>query len=124
MHRLSLHTLKGIDQQNGPFASSQAAGDLVIEIDVAWSIDQVQFIAGAVVIVEDGDRVHLDGDAPFLLQVHRIEHLVVEIPHTDGIALQQKLVCERALTMINVGDDAELRIRFGGVIGLVVARPS
>ena len=57
-----------------PFAGGKAAADLVGEIDMAGSIDQVELVGLAVargVVHADGAR--LDGDALFPLEVHRIE---------------------------------------------------
>ena len=44
---LGLHALEGIDEQDGPFAGGQAARHLVVEIDVAGRVDQVQLVASA-----------------------------------------------------------------------------
>ena len=43
-HRLRLHALRGIDDQQRPFAGAQAARHFVGEIHVPGSIDQVQLI--------------------------------------------------------------------------------
>jgi hypothetical protein len=59
-----------------PSQAARRARHLVAEIDVAGGVDQVQFVRLAVgVLVVDRDRVHLDGDAPFALQVHVVQEL-------------------------------------------------
>ena len=40
-HRLGLHSLRGIDQEDGSLAGGQAARHLVVEIDVAWRVNKV-----------------------------------------------------------------------------------
>ena len=76
---------------------------------MAGRVDQVQLIRLAVgVLVVDRDRVHLDGDAPFALQVHVIQELGAELPLADRSGLQQELVGESGLPVIDMGDDREV----------------
>ena len=106
---LGLHALEGIDQQDGALAGGEAARDLVAEIDVAGRVDQVQLVDLAVgVRVVDRDRVHLDGDAAFAFEVHGVEELGAEIALGDGPGLEQELVGQRALAVVDVGDDREV----------------
>ena len=76
---LGLHALEGVDQQDDALAGGQAARHLVVEIDVAGRVDQVQLVVLALVVVVDGDGVHLDGDAAFAFEVHVVEDLVAEV---------------------------------------------
>ena len=48
-HGLGLDPLKGVDQQQRPFAARQAARNFVMKIDVPRRIDQVQLVLLAVV---------------------------------------------------------------------------
>ncbi len=45
---LGLHALRGVDQQDRPFAGGEAARDLVMEVDVAGGVDQVELVGLAV----------------------------------------------------------------------------
>ena len=74
-HGLGLDTLGGIDKQDGALASSQAARHFVVEIDMARSVDEVKLVLLAFMLVIDGDRVHLDRDAAFALEIHVVEDL-------------------------------------------------
>ncbi len=74
---IGLDALRGIHHQQGPFASLQAARDLVREIDVAGRIDQIELVSLAVLgAVVQANRVGLNGDAALPFQVHGIEHLL------------------------------------------------
>ena len=118
-HRLGLHPLEGVDQQERPLAGGQAAGDLVVEVDVPGRVDQVQFVGVPVgVPVAQRDGAGLDGDAPLLLDVQVVEQLLVELPLGDRPGLEQQLVGQRALAVVDVGHDGEvpyeLRVHRGG----------
>src|SRR5207248_2385608 len=71
-------------------------------------VDEVQLVAGAVVLVVDGDRVHPDGDAALALEVHAVEGLGLDVALGDGPGLEQELVGQGALAVVDVGDDAEV----------------
>src|SRR4029077_21024864 len=76
--------------------------------------------------VEDGDRVHADGDAALALQVHGIEMLIVEVAFGDGLRFEQKLVGQGAFAMVDVRDDREVanerRVDGHGKLGSVDER--
>ncbi len=50
----------------------------------------------------------LNGDAPFALEVHVVECLVLHLPLTDGSCGLQKTICEGAFAMVDVGNDAKI----------------
>ena len=105
---LRLHALEGVDEQDRSFARGQAARDLVVEIDVAGRVDQVQFVLDAVELVVDRDRVHADGDAALAFEVHAVERLGLDVALGDRAGLEQELIGQRALAVIDVRDDAEV----------------
>ena len=106
--RLRLNALEGIDQQQCPFAGGEAAGDFVVEVDVAGGIDEVQFVGLPVVDILDGDGAGLHGDAAFAFDVEIVEQLVFEFALRDRPGLEQQLVRERALAVVDVGHDREV----------------
>ena len=67
---LGLDPLERIDQQHGPFAAGEAAGDFVMEIDVARRVDQVQLVLFPLVFVGHRDRAGFDRDPAGALQLH------------------------------------------------------
>src|SRR5439155_11737731 len=89
-------------------ARRQAARHLVVEVDVAGGVDQVELVALAVVFVVDRDRVHLNGDAAFAFEVHVVEHLGAKVAGGDGPALEQELVRQGALAVVDMGNDRKV----------------
>ncbi len=106
---LGFDTLRGIDNQDRAFASAQAARDFISEIDVAGSIDQIQFVFLTVFgLVQHRDRMRFDRDSPLPLEVHRVEQLVSHVASRNSAGFMQKAVRKRRLPMIDMGNDAEI----------------
>ena len=85
-HRLRLHALGRIDDQDGSLTGGEAPGDLVGEVDVARGVHEVERVFLTILgPVLHGDRVGLDGDAALPLEVHGIEHLLLLVAVGDGI---------------------------------------
>ena len=81
--------------------------DLGAEIGVARRVDDVD-VRGLALAVGPLDRGAFgeDGDAPLLLQVVRIHRALFDaLVVAEGARLAEKLVDERGLAMIDVGDD-------------------
>ena len=72
----------------------------------------VQFLFFAIVELIHLNGVALDGDAALLFKVHVIEHL--PLCNLDGVGAFQQSVGNGALSMVNVGDDAEVSDMFHG----------
>ena len=107
-HGLCLNALKGIDQQHGPFAAGQTPRNLVVKIDVAGGIDQVEFVKFAFVVVAHANGAGLNRDAPLPLQLHVVEHLLFELPFFNRPGAFQQTISQRALAVVDMGDDREV----------------
>ena len=105
-HRLGFDSLRGVDQQQGPFAAGQTARHFVMEIDVPRRVDQVHLVDDAVVRIAHRDGASLDRDAPLALQVHVVEHLIAHLALAQRVGLFQQAVGQRALAVVDVRDDA------------------
>ena len=106
---LGLDTLRGIDDEQGALARAQTARDFVGKVNVTGRINQVQLVGLAVPgLVQHRDRMRFDGDAAFAFQVHRIEQLLLHLAVRNGPGPVQQAIRERRLSVINVGDDAEI----------------
>ncbi len=83
--RLRLDPLAGIHDEQGAFASGEGATDLVAEIDVPGSVDEIEDVLLAVFgLVAERHGVGFDRDAALALQVHRVEHLLAHVSRGDG----------------------------------------
>src|SRR5579862_6602094 len=70
----------------------------------------MQLVGLAVVrgLVEDSDRLGLDRDSAFTLELHRVEHLGPHQPRVDGMGELEDAVGQRRLAVVDVGDDREV----------------
>ena len=108
-HRLRLDALGRVHDEQRSFAGTQAPRHFVREIHVAGRINQVQLVGLTVFgLVEHRDRMRLDGDATFALQIHRIQQLRLHVARGDGSGAMQEAVRQRRLPMVNMGNDAEI----------------
>jgi hypothetical protein len=71
-YRLCLYALRGIYNQQRALASSQGAGDLVVEIHVTGSVDEVEEIYFALVLDEQRGSVGLHGDSTVALHTESV----------------------------------------------------
>jgi len=117
---LGFDSLGGVYHQHGPFTGGQAARDLVGEIDVARSIDQIEgidFAVGAAILHRD--RMHLDGDAALPLEVHAVQDLLLHLIAGEGAGGFKQAVGEGRFAVVDMGDDAEISDRIFGHIPAV-----
>src|SRR6266852_5830282 len=106
---LRLDPLARVHHQERPLAGRERAGNLVGKVHVAGRVDQVERVLPSVAgRVEQAHGVRLDGDAPFLLQVHRVEDLAHGLLGVHGPRERQQPVRQRGLAVVDVGDDGEV----------------
>ena len=103
---LCLDALCRVHHEQAPFAGCYAAAHLVRKVHVARRVDEVERIFFAVELIFHLYGVAFDGDAPFAFQVHVVEHLA--LGHLYGARTFQQAVGQRALSVVNVGNDAEV----------------
>lgn len=77
---LRFDALRGIHNEQGALAGCDGSGDLVGEIHVAGSINQIQNIVLIIKPIIHLDRMAFDGDTPFTFQIHVVEGLGLKIP--------------------------------------------
>ena len=106
--RLRLHALRAVDDEHRTLARLERARDLVGEVDVARRVDEVELVLLALPGVAHGDGAGLDGDPALALKVHRVEHLRAGLALAHGLGGLHEAVGERALAVIDVGDDGEV----------------
>ena len=54
------------------------------------------------------DALRLDGDAPFALQIHRVEHLGLHFPRIEAAAFLNEPVCQSRFAVINMSNDGKI----------------
>ena len=107
--RLRLHALRGVDDEDRPFAGRQAPGYFIIEVHMPGGVDEIQRVGLSVFIriVEPGGLL-LDGDAPLPLEVHRVQDLRLHVPLLHGAGRFNEPVRQRGLAVVDVGDDGKI----------------
>ncbi len=114
-HRLGLDALCRVHHQNRTLTRGKSAGDLVGEVDVAGGIEEVELVGFAILrLVAHGDRMGLDRDPLFALQIHGIELLRRALPHRNGAGGLHQTIRERSLAVIDMRDDREISGQLGG----------
>mmetsp|Transcript_11736 Transcript_11736/g.37575 ORF Transcript_11736/g.37575 Transcript_11736/m.37575 type:complete len:438 (-) Transcript_11736:144-1457(-) len=84
-HRLRLHALGRVDEQQRALAGGERARDLVREVDVAGRVDEVEQPAlSLLVLVQQRDGLRLDRDAAAPLDRQRVERLRLSLARTRG----------------------------------------
>ena len=111
--RLGLDALASVDDEQRALAGRERARDLVAEVDVARSVDQVERVLDLLAVarsfafaffavslkprrrpVAHPRRVELDGDPALALEVHAVEELRLHVAVGDGARLDQEDVGE------------------------------
>src|SRR5271156_5469196 len=113
--RLRLDPLARVDHQQRALTCSQAARHFVREIHMPGRVDQVEYIAFAVLgrIVEP-HRARLDRNPALALEVHRIQKLILRLAHRERAGALEDPIGERGLAVIDMRDDRKITNR-GGV---------
>src|SRR5262249_21428670 len=113
--RLRLYALGGVDHQQRALAGGERAVDFVGEIDVPWSVDQVEDVVLAVArAVIEPHGLRLDGDAALALDVHGIEDLLHHLALGETAGRLDQPVGQRRLAVVDMRDDGEVADIFDG----------
>ena len=103
---LCLHALRGIHDEQRPFAGRDGARHLVREVHMSRRVDEVQDIFFAFVFIFHLDGMALDGDTAFAFQVHIVQHL--SFGDLYGMCKFQQTVCQCRFPVVNVGYDTKV----------------
>ena len=112
---LRFDALRSVHHQQRAFACGKTAVDLIGEIDVTGRVDQVEHIGLAIAgTIVEANRLRLDGDAAFTLDVHGIEHLLHHLAVGERASCLDQAIGERGFAMIDVRNDREIADVFDG----------
>ncbi len=107
--RLGLDALCRIDDEQRPLAGGQTARHLVVEIDVARSVDEVELIFMTVLrLVVQAHGLGLDRDAALTLEIHIIEDLVLHLALRQRPRALYQTIRDRRFAVIDMGDNREI----------------
>ena len=113
--RLGLHALAGVHDQHCTLAGGQAAADLVLEVNMARSVDEVELVGLAVVgLIAHRHGAGLDGDAALFFNVHVVQHLVGHRALVNAVGQLQHTVGQGGFAVVDVCDNAEVADVFAG----------
>ncbi len=106
---LGLYPLDRVDDEQGPLAGGKTSRNLIGEVHMPRSIDEVKDIGGPILgPVAHAHCLGLDGDPPLPLDVHPVEELVCHLSGRDGPGQLQEAVSQGGLAVVHVGDDREI----------------
>ena len=106
---LRFDSLRTVHHKNRSVAGGKRPGDLVVKIHMTWCIDQVEDVFLPVLrMVDRTDGLGLDRDTPLPLNVHIIQDLILHLTLRQDPRLFNDPVCERAFSVIDMRDDAEI----------------
>jgi hypothetical protein len=101
---LCLDPLTCIDDEDRSLDGRERAGDLVLEVDVSWSIDEVELDS----LPLHTDWCELDRDTTLTLEIHIIEGLGLDFSFFERACDLHESVGKSRLPMIDVGNDTEV----------------
>ena len=105
---LCLNTLGCIDNQESSLARCNRTRNLIREVHVTRSINQIKSICFTFIDIIHLDRMALDGNTLLLLKVHGIKDLVLHITGIKSIGNLEHSVCQSTLAMVNMRNDAKV----------------
>ena len=110
---LRLNTLGGVDEKHSPFTCFESAGNLVGKVDVPGGVDEVHddLLTGTGTRLRHPGDTHilcLNGDAALPLDIHAVQILVTHFALVDDTGDLQHAIGQRGLTVVDVGNDAEV----------------
>ena len=106
---LGFDSLGSIHHQNRSIAGRQASGNLVIKIYMPRRVDEVENIFLPIFrLIHRAHRLGFDGNSPFPLQIHIVEHLGLHFTAGEKPCHLDNAVGQGGFSMINVRNNAEI----------------
>ena len=107
--RLSLDSLRCIDDEHSALAGSERARDLIGEIDMAGGVDQIELIVLSIVgSIDDTNCIRFDRDAALALDIHSIEQLRFHIAFVHSVRQLENTIRNRGLTVVDMRDNRKI----------------
>ena len=104
--RLCLDALRGVHHQQRAVAGVEAAGNLIVEVDMTGRVDQIERIDLAVLCgIIESDGARLDGDAALAFKIHVVEELLLHLARRDCARIFENTVGKGGLAVVDMGND-------------------
>ena len=75
---------------------------------MSWSVNQVESVFFAILLIIHLNGMALDGDSPLPLNVHVIQSLLLQFSVGNGPRQVEKPIGQGAFTVVDVGNDAKI----------------
>ncbi len=106
---LCLNPLCGIHHEDGSLTGSEASGNLIGKVHMPGCINQVQnILLPGPGLINQAYRLGLDGNTPFPLQVHGIQHLFIHFPFGQHTGLLHQAVGKGRFPMVNMCNNTKI----------------
>ena len=100
--RLRLNPLRSIDNKQSTLACRQRTRYLIVKINMTGSIDQVEHIIDALILIMHSNSRCLNGDPPLTLKLHAVKELFFGLTLSNRTGYLKHTVSKRTLAMINM----------------------
>ena len=106
---LCFYTLGRIHHKDRSLTGRKRTGYFIIEVHMARGVDQVKDILLPVIcLINDTDRLGLDGDPALPFDIHVVQHLLLHFPLGQGPGLLNDPVRQGGFAMVDVGNDTKV----------------
>ncbi|KAI6767776.1 hypothetical protein HG530_005785 [Fusarium avenaceum] len=109
-HCLRLNTLRRINQKQRTTAAGIRSRNFGSEIHMAGCIDKMQQIVLALVLVDHGTRLRLDGNTTFALNIELVENLLIRIASRYRARIFQQSIAQGAFPMVDMRHDTKVAV--------------
>ena len=123
--RLGLDALGGVNHEHRALAGGKCAGNFIIEIDVARSINQIENIKLAVLrFIIQADGLCLNSNSALPFQLHIIQNLSFHFSLRQDACQFKNSVCQGRFSMVDMCNNTKIPdlIDVAHVVLLIVIR--
>jgi hypothetical protein len=99
-----LNALGSVDHEHGALTGGEAAGNFVAKVDVAGRINEIK----GLIFPLHPYRLKLDGNSPFLLNIHGIEQLRVHVAFGHRASNLKHAVGQGRFAVVDVRNNTKI----------------
>ena len=107
--RLCLDALRCVNDENRSLARGERTGNFIVKVNMAGGVDEVEDVFFPVFCTVNGaDRLCLDRDAAFPLEVHIVKDLLLHLALGQKTGLLDDAVRKRRFSVVDMRNNAEI----------------